>query len=437
MGMNMGVITKIRRFIDSDRGSVSIVSVFALLLIIITAGGVLDMSILYKDKAYTRDMADNAVLAAAADFKRIRRGAAGRSTANELVNETSISPDGGKKYSATTRYKRLNSQQFEVTTTVSGTTEHFFLGIIGQPETKVSSASKSIVNLVEAEVILVLDVSHSMIKGTLLADMKSAAKSFVNELDPYEGDESYISFTILPYAETVNMGAKADIWLHPSDGLDYAPDFIGCFRHSDGRSVGALQGYPIGSTLHAGGTKYVPMCPPAESAALLNSTDKDEISSYIDGLDVGLGTGSDTGLIWAERMLTKSWRDRATFAAEPYKRLNAHTQKYIVFLTDGELTRADEDQNGIKGLQDSDDIPTYLTDVETSFISKCEDLKVDQTINVFTIGYSVNGEVVPNLKALLENCTSGSGRYFPAASSNVDEIFSSIRAEIQDVYLKN
>lgn len=399
------------------------------------AGGAVDMSILYKDKAYATNMADNAVLAAASEFKRSRRGATGRTAANNLVSTTASNSTGAKEYTVTTSYEKISTQQYKVTTSVSGTTEHFFLGMIGQPETKVSSSSTSIVNLVEAEVILVLDVSASMLDGTLFADMKTAAKNFVEELDPYEGDESYISFTIIPFAGTVNMGETADIWLHPSDGLDYATNFTGCFRDADGRSVGSLQAYPYYEFLHASRGIDVSYCPPAGSAALLNGSDKDEITAHIDGLEVALGTGSDVGLLWAERMLTKSWRDRATFASTPYKTMRTHTQKFVVFLTDGELTRNDEDQNGVKGLQNSDDIPTYSTDVETSFVDKCENLKADTTNNVFTIGYSETGHIDQSLTDLLVNCTTGSGQYYPAASANVDEIFTNIRAEIQDVYL--
>ena len=66
---------------------------------------------------------------------------------------------------------------------------------------------------------------------------------------------------------------------------------------------------------------------------------------------------------------------------------------------------------------------------------ECEILKADETINMFMVGYSVSGSISQNLTGLLENYTAGTGQYYPAGSSNVDEMFTSVRAEIQDVYL--
>lgn len=429
----MNIYKNIRRLFRNDSGSIPVMTGVSLLLLVVAAGGAVDVSLLVKEKAFAQSMADNAVLAASADFKRERLGATGRILAEALVDKTVANSGEVQKYKVQTTYELINPRQFKVETTVSGTTEHFFLGIIGHPESDIISSASSIVNLIRAEIILVLDVSHSMLQGTLLDDMKAAAINFVNELDPYDGTESYISFTIIPFAENVNMGPASKKWLDPSDGLDFAPDFRGCFRHSDGRTVGSLQGYSSGDTIVSGDN--VPLCPPATSEALLNATDIAQITDHINGLEVGLGTGSDTGLLWANRMLTNSWRNKTTFAATPFQPLGPHTQRFVVFLTDGRLLRFDEDQNGIVQLQNSNDIPINSKDVITSFKSKCDDLKANSTTKLFTIGYSDTGKVPQNLEDILSDCAEGAGKYFPAGTSDVDQIFSNIQAQIQDVYL--
>jgi len=438
-----GAMQLFSKYLRSESGSYSVIGAIAFSFLITLSGGILDISRLHQDRERAQAVADATVLSVASEAKRLGNFDDGKAV-GALVAEINGSSDfTNNGYQVSSEVVQAANGQFQIRSTISGTTKHSFLGLIGRQETSWNVDSSTVVSRTEAEVILVLDVSLSMVNNQIFEPMKEAAIEFVEALDPYSSDGSYLSVSIIPFAETVNLGPGADVWLHPFDGLDFSSEFVGCFRIGDNRRYDNLQAYPTGRENRRIGPRgnrsrrKVDKCPPDVSAALLNSTNERDLIEHIDGMDIGFGTGSNTGLVWAERFFDEDWRQAASFSSEPFADLTPSTRKFVLFLTDGRIFWTDEDQNGVRNIQNANNVPVNHQNKsqEQVFVESCESLTSDPTIEVYSIGYSVDGVIDNQLATVLRNCVSENGDYFETGRDDVDDIFASIENRISDVYL--
>jgi len=165
-----------------------------------------------------------------------------------------------------------------------------------------------------------------------------------------------------------------------------------------------------------------PICPPPASEALLFSTDADELISRVAGLELGWGTDSGLGLIWAERFLENSWRTSAAqFSKNIPVSVSAETQKVVILLTDGAIAITDADDNGQKDGRRA--IRRNSNIAIGDFAEQCDRLDDIPNLDLFAVAYSVNNA---GFRATLQNCVSGAGEYYNADVGNLDSIFKKI-----------
>ena len=317
-------------------------------------------------------------------------------------------------------YKRQaesTTNSLTLKTTVSGTSQHAFMGMVGNPETAWTATSYSVVSIPQIEIMLVMDVSASM-KGVKLERLKQSLDTFIENVDPYRRGESHISITLLPYAETINFGPGASAWLHPSNSAA----FEGCFVQTETDLKGALTPYAIGGL---GGHFNLPLCPPVTSEAVLFSTDGDNLRTQVAGMELGFGTHTTRGLLWAERLLDNTWRNSASsFSANTPITLTDDTHKIVVLLTDGRIAVTDLDQDGnTQKVQ-----PHGLA--QADFKNQCQAFGNYPNLDLYAVAYDLEDG---SFKNLLSSCVSGNGEYFEAEINDLDVVFKKVEESLSPI----
>lgn len=218
--MNGPTMTK--SFLRDDRGTMTIFSVFILMLILIVTGAAVDIMRHESVRASMQATLDHAVLAAAdldqqrppetvvADY--LTKAGMGSTLADVRVTE-----------SMTHRTVMARSQT---------TLDTFFLRMSGFEQLNAHALSEAEENISYVEVSLVLDISGSMRWNTRMDRLKPAAGSFVETV--LARDPNTTSINLIPYAGQVNPGPDVFDWLEaepptadadstPPDATDYTP----------------------------------------------------------------------------------------------------------------------------------------------------------------------------------------------------------------------
>ena len=414
-------------YLPAEGGNVGMMVAIALVPLIIVIGAAVDHSRLTSDKEKAQAATDSAALSVAAayygDFNIANAGATGQSF-SALNLKTDEDTD---EYSIRTQ---INSEgqpdgTLLIETSISGTTDHAFLGIINNPSTDwIVTSQAQVTRPPKTEIMLVLDVSHSMF-GSKLESLKTAATQFIDDLQPYNAADSHIAVTLIPFGENVNFGQEANIWLNPSNGLDFADSFAGCFGfESDLIHQNANFAPNQMVAVQQGIKQNRPLCPSDNSKALLFSTNGEAIKTSISKMDTSWGTNTNNGLLWAERLLSNQWRSQAYFSTTPSKYVFSDTEKVVVLLTDGQITTTDADQNGqvLQQLNQADELERFK--------AHCDAFAELPNSSVFTIGYNVPAGATSDALAA---CASGGGSYFDAGLNDLTNVFSSIKHSLQPI----
>jgi len=233
-------------------------------------GAAVDTAQLTRDHDRAQNVADAAVLSAAATFyadysKREARLASNMSVdehmeygvpqqADYKVSTRQVEPEGGSANVA-----------FE--TTVKGTTNHHFMGIFGKPKTDWVVTARSEVSAPQAEIMLVVDASASMdsMEGSKINALQASLANFADNLQAYQSPNGHLAVTMIPFSENINFGPDAQAWLNPSSSAEDFANFEGCFIIENDDLPGNISAYD-------GGRKNgFPLCPPAESEVVLFS----------------------------------------------------------------------------------------------------------------------------------------------------------------------
>ena len=406
-----------RGFISNRDGNVGMTFSLMLLPLLVVIGGAVDYTKMSREVSAGQDSADAAVLHAAHEYyKNFSRGSA--KDIGDLASSYHLDSNGAiDDYLVETVVAESTANSLTLKTTVSGTSQHAFMGMVGNPETAWTATSYSVVSIPQIEIMLVMDVSASM-KGVKLERLKQSLDTFIENVDPYRRGESHISITLLPYAETINFGLGASAWLHPSNSAA----FEGCFVQTETDLKGALTPYAIGGL---GGQFNLPLCPPVTSEAVLFSTDGDNLRTQVAGMELGFGTHTTRGLLWAERLLDNTWRNSASsFSANTPITLTDDTHKIVVLLTDGRFTVTDLDQDG--NTQEAQNGAIAKAD----FTAQCQAFGNYPNLDLYAVAYDLeNG----NFKNLLSSCVSGNGEYFEAEINDLDEVFKKVEESLSPI----
>lgn len=452
VGIMRKIFNKLGRFKRDEKGSFGTMAATSMLGIILAVGTAIDVGLLLEDQGKAQLVADSAVLAATRQLKANRFDPdKSKQVAQDILN---VNFDT-RMTSIDTEIER-NQNIYTLTSQITGETEHSFLGIFGRKNTEWTTSAETKIEFPNIEVVLVLDVSRSM-QGTRLANMKSAARKFIENIQPYSDESSYISVSLVPFAEYVNMGQPAENWLHPDDGYEFTDDYEGCVQ---GR--GAV-GTP--SRLRSNTTPWVPgnfqaihsiqqntvgrrnerpadLCPPEESEALLFSTDQEEILNRIEGLELAFGTGTQRGMRWARFLLEPSTRPEFENTSSLPRPMNGDVESYVILLTDGQIFLADGDQNGIRDRRRSEGVSRrqigfYKAHAVNLFNFQCNFIANRNNRNLpthlFSISYSDVGRNDSELDNALSNCVAGDGRFYSADTDTITDVFADVSRTFRQV----
>ncbi|MEM1266576.1 MAG: Tad domain-containing protein [Pseudomonadota bacterium] len=259
--------------------------------------------------------------------------------------------------------------------TVSGTLQFktHFLRFTGFPTMSVSAATEAAQTRRAVEVVIVLDISNSMdvndssTSAPKFNGMKLAAKDFIDKILTPE-TQDLTSVTLVPFAGTVNpgnlnpyinvVGGALPSWALPDlsnypvcpvlPTADFESDRADQFDDNASYSITPMfkryGRFP-------GQTEAVRWgwCPDAQGGILAYSNDAEELKLAIDNMPMFDGTGIDVALKWGLYALSPAARSIVTqmeangevdsnFKDWPLDYDANRAEKYVVFLTDGEIT---------------------------------------------------------------------------------------------------
>ena len=211
------------------------------------------------------------------------------------------------------------------------------------------------------EISMVLDVSGSMGSQSRLTNLKTAARDFLDTV--YDAAEpGAVSTSIIPFSEQVSAGATLLSYLQRDDShetshclnfssndfettaLSLSQDYEQTLTFDPWTDESNTYGYAVGENLP------YPNCPTNNSQSIMTwSTNKNDLKSFVQGLDDDGNTSTDIGLKWGAALLDPSTRPIVTnmiaegalsndMEGRPFIYNSSEAMKILVVMTDGDNT---------------------------------------------------------------------------------------------------
>ncbi|SLN73714.1 von Willebrand factor type A domain protein [Roseivivax jejudonensis] len=182
-------------FVRDEDGSLSILSIFTVLMVIAVGGLGVDFMIAEYKRTNMQNTLDRAVLAAA-DLEQVLDPSVVVVDYFDKMNMsdtlTNVDADTGLNYK-------------DVTGTAESNDPANFTSLVGLDSIKTSSLSRAIERIANVEISLVLDISGSMASNNKMANLQTAANTFIDTVLE-DDNEDLISISLVPYSEHVNAG---------------------------------------------------------------------------------------------------------------------------------------------------------------------------------------------------------------------------------------
>lgn len=454
------------RFRRDETGNVAILTALCALPLIVAACGSVDVLRMTSTQERLQIMLDSATLAAAS---------LSQSGGMEDVVDTYMDanlPDGAVwdtlSYTTNVLDDSESSRELEVTASVTLKTP--FLSLIGINNQTVKAKSVAIQAQTQIEISMVLDISSSM-KGGKIGDLRSASKSFVDQM--LDGDlANRTSINLIPFGGTVNIGADLFAKLavpaasdssniDPSD-VDYAqgtgiPNTVYRFTYGNTcieytNNDFDLLDIPLKSRPQVPNfTRYGERndwCPRSDTEVIFNSNNASDLKDRIDEMTLSDGTGMDIGVMWGAKALSPSLRGvlGGDFTDRPSDFHDDRTMKVAIIMTDGAITGQDrpvsptseEKPHISKAAEHQEMVAAGGVNVDsstahnaTAYLKRiCEDLRAKSVI-VYTIGYQISSGSNP--ETLLKYCARTPSNYYHVDSLDLDSAFSGIATAINSL----
>ncbi len=463
------IASEIRRFWRRREGNVAYFLALALIPLAMLAGGVVDATKYYSDKAKLQSALDNALLAVAAGtrlppsdkeelrkyksaFKRRLRAWFDRNLATQGVGQSQIGAI------------RLRFTATSVDATVEGRSRTTFLRLAALENMKFTVRAQVSRSSGFTEIVLVLDNTGSMrwdldksrpAAGSKLAALKRAAKKMLDDLYRMsEASGDRVKVGIVPFSRTVKVGReKANAsWLggrrkrrcggrrcrgrnwDGSVGVRAAP-------HDSEDGGYTLHKIPIMNS----GLPLQPIAP----LTLLTAQNVKLLKEKINAMQASGGTNIPVGLVWGWRVL--SHEPPYTEGASDADIRNRKINKVIILLTDG--------LNSCGRARNDSERPTCYPDPVSPAIRRAGNEKLlalckkIRKINsatkrpyaeVATLGLGLDSIAgtwgytqndVKSMKETLKNCASLGFYDVQGQNGNLVQAFSTIAGKIMKMHL--
>ena len=455
-----------KRFITKTDGNVSTMMAVMLMGLVITVGGVIDISMLRSNQMELQAVNDSAALAAARQHKRKQMEKA----ATDILSEH-FENDMSRVVIDKIKTKRRTMGDSDMVTVVTTARKRsYFLGIIGKHSFPISVSSEVVTGNPPLEVSLVLDISNSM-AGNKIVKMKSSTQSFIEII--FKGDDisDKISMSIVPFGGNVNIGAdltehfvptltssnlnpsskeyKASLSStrdHATEGYRFS-DGMNCIETTltdlnEGAKIPERSRSQLPRFIHK--NDLLPICPDDNNSVIFHSSNKADLIQKVTDLSLSHGTGMDVGMFWGQKALSPDYRGLITSDIESRPSdYTPNVQKIMVVMTDGNITR--------QGRPNFVDDPNRLTDPDRMknselyhdgyansvsgsdtaagrFKKSC-DIAKENGVIVYTIGFKIKkGQIADTL---LQECATSPSHYYFVKNLKLEEVFGDIARSIE------
>ena len=366
----------LRGFARDDRGAIAIVFALVIALLLGVIGAAIDFSRAQSVKSHLQAVVDAATLAAAHGesqsekediFKKfIASNAAADNSLTIVSGSESLTPGGGL-----------------LTGTAAATMETTFARLLHVNEMTIDASASVRTMDTTAEIVLVLDVSSSMIEEGRFAPMQDAARTFIQKIAAATGNLSNVDMAIVPFSSRINVGlqntsflakwngnpAVPDRWTNPDAHYSSSYSRVGWidatnFAMYNGKNyywMGCVEprvdvaihtGTSINPALGEGpptNAKFIAQdyntqsgqsfCPPPVVPLRSDAT---ALESAIGKLTSQGTTRLDAGMIGGWYALSPKWKNTWTGGTGPELYTTKDHRKIVVFMTDGKMNTADD-----------------------------------------------------------------------------------------------
>ncbi|WP_233858334.1 pilus assembly protein TadG-related protein [Cereibacter sphaeroides] len=479
MAPRPGLRGRLGRFAGAEDGSVLVFGLILFILMLLIGGMAIDVMRFEYARSGTQQTLDRAVLAAAS-LKQVREP-------NEVV-EDYFAKAGMSDRLVDTDWERptLNAKQVTADGRVDVPTLFMNLMNVDMLASPAAAGAEEAVSNIE--ISLVLDISGSMrFNGMQITKLRTAAKEFFATV--LAGDaKDFTSINIVPYAGHVNLGPdlykafKGGARLH---GESYCLELGASDYTTAGLPAAGLPPVPhymkwaIDSATMDWG-----WCPGATATVKVAQNDRAALDTYIDSIRLHDGTGTQSGIKYGLTLLNPDMRSifdglntkdiiPDAFAGRPMawpREAGSNVQKYLIVMTDGEITEQarprytglrdidtdNKDNEKVNGVSDPDTVdginhdlwnakveldnqpadnrPTSnLSSKETNiarFKAQC-DLAKAQGVIVYTIAFNTTSAAAAPMKY----CASKPSYFFEVKDREISAAFAVIARNIRQLRL--
>jgi len=429
--------------IQDTRGNVAMIAGLCMPVLLTAVSGAIDFSRSTAIGSELQSALDSGVLAAASLSQDRDPEAVVRAYIEAALNDY---PDLIDSLQLTvTSDISLNSRQVGAVAEVASPT--LMLGMVGINSMIIQRSSEAIEAVRNVEISLVLDISGSM-RGSKMNAMVDAASEFV-EVVLGADTQNRTSVSVIPYNGGVRTPRDVNDTL--INGSNNQRRRSGCVDLSGdsqrGYNPANIRGVPaaISPLLPEREYEWIRWnnneqrdnrnsshCPESDEASLFITDDEPGLQRLIGNLDAGGNTGLDVATAWGAKALDPLWRGRlgGRFNDRPSAYDDPDTIKILVVMTDGAATaqyRTYRSGNRWRTYQQ------YNARRARENMARACDLAEDNGVEIYTIAFQLSGSTNRNL---MRNCANRPQNYYQVEGLNIQEAFSAIAAEINQLRLK-
>jgi Flp pilus assembly protein TadG len=370
------------RFAAAQDGSLTVFALLLFLLMVMMGGLAVDLMRYEATRTTLQNTLDRATLAAASLTQELD----GEAVVNDYFAKAGMSQFlNGVTVSQGMNYREVKAR-------ASADTFPFFTHLIGVNEMDAAGQSTAEQRVNNVEIMLVLDVSGSMLSNSRIDNLKIAAKDFVDSVMLSDA-ENRISIGIVPFNGQVNLGPtlRSNFNAQDNPGVTNANCFDLAADVYDGPGISQVD--PMRMTANAdtystsnNTTSYVAYtdtsygrpnglnvwCPPkAGNQITMPLQDIGTLKAAIQALDPIGATSINAGIKWGLGLMDPSAQNIYTgyigagtmpssLSGRPFEYTDPEAMKVIVLMTDGEHFAEERVQTAYKsGLS-----PIYKSNVD-------------------------------------------------------------------------
>jgi Flp pilus assembly protein TadG len=330
----------VRAFLIDERGSGVVLAVFVILGMMMSFGMAVDMMRLESTRVKIQNAVDRAVLAAT-DLDQTLDP---ESVVRDYLSKAGLDVD----IRSITVTEGIGSR--EVTASVVATLDTLFLDLVGQNTISTSASGTAEEAIADIEITLVLDLSNSMNQNNRLANMKSAAREFVDTVLSNTEAAQRISVSLVPYTGQVQAGSLLSYFTTSGNAaFGTCVRFAGDSFDDLGQSLTQiLNVVPLFDPWYASNSITMSYCPRHASQGIVAfSNDAAALRSRIGNFIADGNTSIDIGMRWANILQDPQFRPAVSglisagavspdFAGRPMEYGREDSAKFILVMSDGE-----------------------------------------------------------------------------------------------------